>query len=64
MTVNKMRVAILKSLKKEIVSAYELAKDTRAKRHEREFIKEMNHLYSQDMIIPVYQAGEQYFICR
>lgn len=64
MKTNKMRVAILKSLKNEIVSAYELAKDTRAKRHEKEFIKEMNHLYSQDMIIPVYEAGQQYFLCK
>ena len=64
MTKNKMRVAILKSLKDEITSAYDLAKQTRAKRYEKEFIKEMNHLYSQDVIIPVYETGQQYFICR
>lgn len=61
---NKMRVAILKALKDEIVSAYDLAKETRAKRHEKEFIKEINHLYSKDLIIPVYETGQQYFICR
>jgi len=61
---NKMRVAILKTLKDEIVSTYDLAKETRAKRHQKEFIKEINHLYSQDLIIPVYETGQQYFICR
>jgi hypothetical protein len=61
---NKMRVAILKELKKEIVSAYELAKGTKAKRHEKEFIREMNHLYSKDIIIPIYEAGQQYFMCK
>ena len=61
---NKMRVAILKELRNEIVSAYELAKETKAKRHEQEFIKEINHLYSKDIIIPVYEAGQQYFMCK
>lgn len=64
MTKNKMRVAILKSLKNEIVSAYELTKDTKAKRYEKEFIKEINHLYSQNLIIPIYNSGEQYFMCK
>jgi len=61
---NKMRVTILKELRNEIVSAYELAKETKAKRHEKEFIKEINHLYSKDLIIPVYESGQQYFMCR
>lgn len=61
---NKMRVMILKELKNEIISAYELAKETKAKKHEEEFIKEMNHLYSKDLIIPVYESGQQYFMCR
>lgn len=64
MTKNKMRVEILKALKNEIVSAYDLAKETRAKRHQKEFIKEMNHLYSKDVIIPIYENGMQYFVCR
>ena len=61
---NKMRIKILKALKTEVVSLYDLAKETKAKKHRDEFIKEMNHLYSQDMIIPVYETGQQYFICR
>ena len=61
---NKMRVAILKELRNEIVSAYELAKETKAKRHEKEFVKEINHLYSKDIIIPIYQDNQLYFMSK
>lgn len=61
---NKMRVKILKQLRSDIISAYDLAKKTKAKRNETEFIKELNHLYNQDMIIPVYQDSQVYFMTR
>lgn len=61
---NKMRVKILKQLRNDIISAYDLAKKTKAKRDEQEFVKEINHLYNQDMIIPIYQNSQVYFMCR
>lgn len=61
---NKMRVMILQELKSEIVSAYELALTTKAQKKEKDFVKEINHLYSQDLIIPVYQNNELYFMSK
>ena len=61
---NKMRVKILKQLRSDIISAYDLAKKTKAKREQEDFVKELNHLYSQDMIIPIYQDSQIYFMSR
>ena len=64
MTKNKMRAAILRALKEEIVLAYDLAKKTKGLNDKEKFVKEINHLYSQDLIIPVYEDGQQYFLCK
>ena len=64
MTKNKMRAAILRALREEIVLAYDLAKKTKGLTHKEQFVKEINHLYSQDLIIPVYENGCQYFVCK
>ena len=64
MTKNKMRAAILRALKDEIVLAYDLAKKTKGLNDKEKFVKEINHLYSQDLIIPVYEDGQQYFLCK
>lgn len=61
---NKMRAAILRALKEEIVLTYDLAKKTKGLKDKETFVKEINHLYSQDLIIPVYQDGQQYFVCK
>lgn len=61
---NKMRVIILQELKSEIISAYDLALTTKAQKKEKEFIQEINHLYSKDIIIPVYQNNELYFMSK
>ena len=64
MTKNKMRAAILRTLKTEIISAYDLAKKTKGLKDTEKFMKEVNHLYSQDLIIPIYEYGQQYFMCK
>jgi len=64
MTKNKMRAAILRALKDEIVLAYDLAKKSKGLNDKEKFVKEINHLYSQDLIIPVYEDGQQYFLCK
>ncbi len=64
MTKNKMRAAILRALKEEIVLAYDLAKKSKGLNDKEKFVKEINHLYSQDLIIPVYEDGQQYFLCK
>lgn len=64
MTKNKMRAAILRALKEEIVLAYDLAKKSKGLENKEKFVKEINHLYSQDLIIPVYEDGQQYFLCK
>lgn len=64
MTKNKMRAAILRALRDEIVLTYDLAKKTKGLKNKETFVKEINHLYSQDVIIPVYEDGCQYFICK
>ena len=61
---NKMRIMILQELRNEIISAYELAQKTKAQKREKEFIQEINHLYSQNLIIPVYQDNQLYFISK
>ena len=58
---NKIRIMILKELKNEIVSAYDLSRKTRKK---NELVKELNHLYSKELIIPVYQDNQLYFVSR
>lgn len=64
MTKNKMRAAILRALRDEIVLTYDLAKKTKGLKNKENFVKEINHLYSQDVIIPVYEDGCQYLICK
>lgn len=64
MTKNKMRAAILRALKEEIVLVYDLAKKSKGLNDKEKFVKEINHLYSQDLIIPVYEDGQQYFLCK
>lgn len=63
---NKMRIAILKQLRNELVSTYELATSLKMRREstKKEFVKEVNHLASQDVIIPVYENGTQYLLMR
>lgn len=63
---NKMRIAILKQLRNELVSTYDLAMGLHMRREKtkQEFVKEINHLASQDMIIPVYESGTQYLLRR
>ena len=58
---NKIIIMILKELKNEIVSAYDLSRKTRKK---NELVKELNHLYSKELIIPVYQDNQLYFVRR
>lgn len=64
MTKNKMRAAILRALREEIVMTYDLAKKTKGLVHKEQFMKEINHLYSQNLIVPVYQNGCQYFVSK
>ena len=64
MTKYKMRIMILKQLREDIISACDLAKKTKAKRNQDEFVKELNHLYNQDIIIPIYQDNQMYFMSR
>ena len=61
---NKMRVAILRALRNDIMLAYDLAKKTKGLENKEKFVKEINHLYSQDLIIPVYEDGQQYFLYK
>lgn len=63
---NKMRIAILKQLREELVSTYDLAMGLHMRREKtkQEFVKEVNHLASQDVIIPVYENGTQYLLMR
>lgn len=63
---NKMRIAILKQLKNELISTYELATSLKMRREstKQEFVREVNHLASQDVIIPVYEGGTQYLLMR
>ena len=63
---NKMRIAILKQLREELVSTYDLATSLKMKREKtkQEFVREVNHLASQDVIIPVYESGKQYLLRR
>lgn len=61
---NKMRIAILKQLRNEMISTYELATSLKMRREstKQEFVREVNHLASQDVIIPVYENGTQYLL--
>ena len=64
MTKNKMRIAILRALREEIMLAYDLAKKTKGLKDKDKFVKEINHLYSENIVIPVYENGCQYFVCK
>ena len=63
---NKMRIAILKQLKNNIISTYDLANSQklRTKAKKEAFVKEINHLYSTDLIIPVYCEGVQHLMTK
>lgn len=64
MTKNKMRIAILRALREEIMLAYDLAKKTKGLKDTDKFMKEINHLYSEGIVIPVYEDGQQYFAMK